>query len=107
MIWDGKYDERGKYKLWLFEFFSSWRIDVPKSRKCFSARSRSTFFNLSFFCIGSFWRAASFRGIKIGNGEPSGDGDGGKAIVLPCRVRHREQGRRRPAARQSKRDESG
>ena len=70
--------------------------------------TRSAFVNFSFFGIRNFWRAATFRGVKVGKiGEPSGDGDGGKVIVRPCLDKQSEQGRRQLAARQSKRDKLG
>ena len=67
---------------------------ATKSVKCFSARIRSAFFNLSFFSAGNLWTVVSVEGVEIGSdGEPSGNEDGRNAIVPPCRDKHSEQGR--------------
>ena len=103
---DGKYDKHGR-KEWLLEHHSIWRMDSPKSSKCFSAANRSFFFSLSFFGIDHLGIA---RGtINSGNGaKPVGKGDGGKTRVLsPHCARQREQGKAQAAARQSRRDKSG
>lgn len=102
----GKYDERGRY-LWVSDCRSICRIDSPKLSRCVSAAARSFFFNLSFFGVDDLWIA---RGtIKTGNGaKPAGSGDGGKTRAsTPLRARQREQGKGRPAARQSRPDNSG